>query len=83
MVFDPDKSAALAGCLGRLAQLDSAQWSAMGRRSREIIAAYTPETFASGLAAAVAYAIGRKKPASPALSHVVVRLLAARGGGTS
>jgi 1,2-diacylglycerol 3-alpha-glucosyltransferase len=82
MVFDPDKSAELAGCLGRLAQLDSAQWSAMGRRSREIIAAYTPETFASGLAAAVTYAIGRKKPASPALSHVVVRLLAARGGRT-
>ena len=80
LVFDPDQPAELVGCLRRMTELDAAQWSAMGRRAREIIAVYTPASFASGLAAAVAYAMGRRQLASPGLSRVVVRLLAAGGG---
>ena len=81
LTFDPGAPAALTACLRQLAQLDATQWRAMGRRSREIIGAYSPESYAVGFTEAVAYATARRRGASPRLSRVVVRLLAALAEG--
>lgn len=55
--FDPLDEAALAGLLERVATLDDAERTRMGQASREIIADWGPERFASGLKAAAEKAI--------------------------
>ncbi len=57
-VFDPDAVEALAGLLGAVAE-DPAHAARMGARSQEIIAAWSPETYAAGLEAAAA--LGRRR----------------------
>ncbi len=77
-VFDPHDPHALKDCLVKIAKLSGAERQAMGAVSREIIASYSPESFAQGLrkAAACALGAGEKKP--PQFGRMLVRLLAAR-----
>ncbi len=76
--FDPEKSETLAERLTQVAGLDQARHSAMGQRSREIVAAFSPEAFARGLEAAVAFALTRRPARKPRLTRVLVNLLAMR-----
>ena len=50
--FDPNDVAALAGLLGRVADLDPESRAAMGRRGRERVARWSPERFAEAVWAA-------------------------------
>ena len=77
-VFDPGDPAALTAGLVKLTRLDRVQLHAMGRRSREIVAGYSPAAFAAGLADAVAFALSRRDRPAPRLSRVLVSLLAGR-----
>jgi glycosyltransferase involved in cell wall biosynthesis len=47
--FDPHNVDELAGLMARMSQLSSEQRLAKGRASQEIVASWTPETFAAGL----------------------------------
>jgi 1,2-diacylglycerol 3-alpha-glucosyltransferase len=76
--FDPANIEALAGRLTQVAALDQARRIAMGQRSREIIAAFSPEAFAIGLEAAIACALARRRARQPWLTRVLVNLLARR-----
>jgi hypothetical protein len=75
--FDPRNIEALAGHLKQLAGLDQARRTAMGQRSREIIAAFSPEAFAAGIEAAVSSAVTQRTRKSW-LTHLPVNLLAQR-----
>jgi glycosyltransferase involved in cell wall biosynthesis len=76
--FDPENIEALAGRLTQMAGLDQARRAAMGKRSREIIASFSPEAFARGLDAAIACALARQRPRKPWLTRPLVSLLARR-----
>jgi 1,2-diacylglycerol 3-alpha-glucosyltransferase len=76
--FDPENIEALAGRLTEVAGLGQARRAAMGQRSREIIAAYSPEAFARGLEAAIACALARRRARKPWLTRLPVNLLARR-----
>ncbi|HEX4413388.1 MAG TPA: glycosyltransferase [Lacipirellulaceae bacterium] len=56
--FDPADTVAITNCLLEMTRLSSAARDTMGRRSREIVDEYAPESFAAGLhdAASVALA---------------------------
>ena len=47
MTFDPEDVSALARAMEKLSALPSEELQRMGARSREIIAEYSPENFAS------------------------------------
>lgn len=76
--FDPGDTAALADLLGRTAGMGPEMRASMGARSREIVAAFTPQAFASGLTAAVECALVRRRGRKRLLTRAVVRALAAR-----
>ncbi len=52
LLFDPADPAALAAALGRVAAAGEGERAAMGRRAREVAAAWGPERFGEGLRAA-------------------------------
>jgi glycosyltransferase involved in cell wall biosynthesis len=76
--FDPENIEALTGQLTRMAGLDQARRTAMGRRSREMIRAYSPEAFAQGLEAAVACALTQRRPDKSWFIRMPINLLARR-----
>jgi glycosyltransferase involved in cell wall biosynthesis len=76
--FDPENIEALAGRLTQMAGLDQARRAAIGKRSREIVASFSPEAFARGLEAAIACALARQRPRKPWLTRPLVSLLARR-----
>jgi 1,2-diacylglycerol 3-alpha-glucosyltransferase len=76
--FDPENIEAIAGRLTQMAGLDQARRAAMGKRSREIVASFSPEAFARGLEAAIACALARQRPRKPWLTRPLVSLLARR-----
>ena len=76
--FEPDDVTGLADLMSKVAGMDQPRRAAIGRRSREIIAAYSPVAFAEGLEAAVTSACSwRVKPRS-LLLRMMVSLLAKR-----
>ena len=77
-VFAPEVVGALAACMERIAALPVAQLTAMGRRSREIVAAFSPVAFASGLNAAVSCALAGRGERRPWLTRLLVASLARR-----
>ncbi|HZP60482.1 MAG TPA: glycosyltransferase family 4 protein [Opitutaceae bacterium] len=76
--FDPENTGQLAGLMAELAGRDEAQRAAMGRRSREIVSAFSPETFARGLEAALARACGFPRTRTSFLTRLSIHLLAGR-----
>jgi glycosyltransferase involved in cell wall biosynthesis len=76
--FDPGDTGNLAGLLTRMAGMKPDCRAAMGGRSREIVAAFSPEAFADGLEAAVERALDEKRRAAPRLTRLLVGLLALR-----
>jgi len=81
--FDPENTSGLAACLARVAGFDPFDRERMGRRSRELVAAFTPDTFADGLSAAVACARRRVWAQKPWQTRLLLRLLARRRGRDS
>ena len=59
--FEPEDAEALASRLASIASLDDGQRQAMGRRSQEIVAAFSPAEFARGLESAVTGALQRRR----------------------
>jgi len=76
--FEPGDTAALEELLTRTAGMPAEARSSMGARSREIVAAYTPQAFAASMAAAVGCALIRRRGRKELLMRAVVRALAAR-----
>ena len=76
--FASDDLAALTEILARVAEMDPVARTAMGRRSREIVAAFSPVAFAEGVEAAVSCALARRRTRVPWLTRIVVHLLARR-----
>jgi len=76
--FDPENIEALAERLKQVAGMDQARRAAMGQRSREIVAAFSPEAFATGLEAALACALARPRARKSWLTRLLVNLLARR-----
>jgi len=75
--FDPTDVAALADRMLAVAS-DACDREAMGRRSREIITNWSPETFAKGLMNAVAAALDAPRPALPLLDRALLWALVRR-----
>lgn len=59
--FDPGDTASLAQRLMLVAAMSPLKRAAMGARARELVAAFSPSTFSSGLEAAVACALQRRR----------------------
>ena len=76
--FAPHDRAALEAGLARVAKLSAAEWEAMGRASRELIAAYSPEAFAQALGQAAARAAARATVRIPLRVRLLVHFLASR-----
>jgi 1,2-diacylglycerol 3-alpha-glucosyltransferase len=76
--FDPENTAALADHLGRMAGCDAERRAAMGRRSREIVDAFSPAAFARGLESAIACATRSHRPARSLLRRALIGALAMR-----
>jgi glycosyltransferase involved in cell wall biosynthesis len=76
--FDPCDVEALSKLMLRLSSTPEDQREAMGRASQEIIARWTPETFAEGLWRAVGAAHAAPRPSLSALDRVLLRLLVHR-----
>ncbi|HTQ31619.1 MAG TPA: glycosyltransferase [Opitutaceae bacterium] len=76
--FDPENTGQLAGLMAELAGRDEAQRTAMGRRSREIVSTFSPESFAQGLEAALARACGSPRTRTSFLTRMSIHLLARR-----
>jgi glycosyltransferase involved in cell wall biosynthesis len=76
--FEPDDPEALARIMARMAGLETVKLAAMGRRSGEIIAEFTPEAFASGLKAAIECARARSPGRRKLAARAAVGALSAR-----
>jgi glycosyltransferase involved in cell wall biosynthesis len=76
--FDPLDEAALAGLLERIAALDEGERARMGQGSREIIADWGPERFASGLKAAAEKAIELGPKRAGLIDRMLLKMLATR-----
>jgi glycosyltransferase involved in cell wall biosynthesis len=74
--FDPGDGAALEAGLRRIAGLSPSVREAMGRRSREIVAEFTPEAFAAALVDACTAA--KSRTPAPRLARLWLRCLAMR-----
>jgi glycosyltransferase involved in cell wall biosynthesis len=77
--FDPHNLDELKNCLTRIAKMGTADWQAMGRASREIIAAYSPESFAQALGNAATCALAPRRQKARKLGRMLVNLLARHG----
>jgi 1,2-diacylglycerol 3-alpha-glucosyltransferase len=73
--FDPHNVEELSKLMLRLSSTPEDQREAMGWASQEIIARWTPETFAEGLWRAVGAAQAAPQPSLSALDRVLLRLL--------
>lgn len=73
--FDPCNVEQLAGLMLRLAAASAADLEAMGMASREIIAGWSPEHFARGLAQAVEMALVVPRPKPGGFDRLLVELL--------
>jgi glycosyltransferase involved in cell wall biosynthesis len=78
----PGDITSLQMAMVRQSQYDRRKSEQMGMRSREIISAYTPGAFASGLESAVASALARSSVRKPAYVRLLLRLLAKRADHT-
>ena len=76
--FDPENIEAFARRLTQVAGLNQARRAAMGQRSREIVAAFSPAAFATGLEAAIACATTRQRTRKSWFTRMLVNLLARR-----
>jgi len=76
--FDPTDVDGLARRLAQLAEMEPGQRAAIGQRSREIVASYSPEAFAHGLEAAIACATRDQRAPRSWLTRGLVRLLSTR-----
>ncbi len=76
--FDSSDEPKLAQCLTELARMEPERRAAMGRRSREIIAAYSPAAFSTGLAAAVSCALAHRRSRPSWVTRQIVGILARR-----
>jgi len=76
--FEPGDAAAIGDLLTRIAGMSPEERASMGARSREIVAAFTPQAFAAGMKAAVGCALARRRGRRRLLTRAVVRALAAR-----
>lgn len=78
LVFDPAKPDAIAACLTNMAALSPAERAAMGRRSREVIAQYSLDAFATGLWAAARAALVQRKRGAGLLARLFLAVLTRR-----
>jgi glycosyltransferase involved in cell wall biosynthesis len=76
--FDPGDAGALADALGRVSGMDDHGLQSMGRRSREIVAAFSPEAFAAGLKGAIECARARGPSRRKLIARILVGALASR-----
>jgi glycosyltransferase involved in cell wall biosynthesis len=76
--FEPGETDVLADILVGLSAMDSEERLAMGKRSQAIVSAYTPESFAEGLTAAIACAQAHHPRKGGIFGRMVLRLLALR-----
>lgn len=74
--FDPLNTGALQLLMARAAALDADAWRAMGQRSADLVAAYSPEAFATALTLAAETALARRSQ-SP-LARLAFGLMARR-----
>jgi glycosyltransferase involved in cell wall biosynthesis len=81
--FAPDDVAEIAARLTEIAGYDDARRAVMGRRSREIIAEFSPEAFAQGLEAAVGAALADAGKDKSWFSRILVSQLARRAAPTA
>jgi glycosyltransferase involved in cell wall biosynthesis len=79
--FDPENTETLAERMKQVAEMDDARRMAMGQRSHEIVAAFSPEAFAAGIEAAIACALARPRVRKSCLTRLLVNLLARRSPG--
>jgi glycosyltransferase involved in cell wall biosynthesis len=77
-LFDPENVQGLAALMVRLHRTNPERRREMGRRSREIIAGYSPEAFACGLTAAVGCALEDEGRRKSLVTRLAVRVLAGR-----
>jgi glycosyltransferase involved in cell wall biosynthesis len=77
-VFEPDNVGQIAEKMRLMTRLEPEPRRAMGKRSREIIAAYSPEAFARGLTAAINRALAGPPRRVNWLTRQTVRFLARR-----
>jgi len=77
--FDPANVERLAELLHTIAGSDEVRLATMGSRSRELVAAYSPEAFADGLEAAIGCALARSPKRNAWMTRLFARSLAARG----
>jgi glycosyltransferase involved in cell wall biosynthesis len=76
--FDPVSSGQLAELMRRVAEMEPARRAQMGARSRELIAQWGTERFASGLTQAVETALRVATPRATLLDRLLLRVLAFR-----
>ncbi len=76
--FEPGEPAALADLLKRVAGMRPEERASMGVASREVVAAFTPEAFASGLKAAIGCALDRRRRRAGLFTRAVLGALATR-----
>ena len=79
--FDPDDGMAVSSQLERMARIPDEARAAMGRRSREIIARYSPEAFARGLIGAISHATAGRRTGSRYRLRTLLEFLALRRVG--
>ena len=75
--FDPTDEEQIAGLLGKISR-DPEGGRAMGVRSREIIACWSPSRFAQGITAAVRVALAGKKPKRGLMGRSILALMSLR-----
>lgn len=78
LTFDAGDTAAMSESMRRIAESKPERLAAMGKRSREIVAAYTPERFAVGLKAAIECAHARGPRWRRQVARVALAVLASR-----
>lgn len=79
--FEPGDASALADLMKRTAETSPERLAQMGKRSREIIAAYTPQAFAVGLKAALECALARRPRRKSLVARAALGALARRTPG--
>lgn len=76
--FEPDVPGALRDSLCAIAALPLEKRMSMGRRSREVVAGFTPDAFARGLEAAISHALSHPRRRAPWATRVVLQMMAKR-----
>lgn len=79
--FDPEDHLAIANCMLGMMRLSPEERQTMGRRSREIVDEYAPETFAAGLHDASAAALASQAKDIRLVDKLILHSLMCRGAG--